>query len=130
MPSFVSTPHAPEAEELPAGVLHQSHFATVFLDPLADGRFGPHLLRAQDHLQRPIACRVVRRWQPLHRTTIDSVLHQLSSARCVVPLAQYCLDAASGDLLVLDTATGNVTSRTRTPHAWWGAGVRTILLEE
>jgi hypothetical protein len=36
----------------------------------------------------------------------------------------------SGDLLVLDTATGNVTSRTRTPHAWWGAGVRTILLEE
>jgi len=35
----------------------------------------------------------------------------------------------SGDLLVLDVATGNVNSRTRTPHAWWGAGVRTVIVE-
>ncbi len=35
----------------------------------------------------------------------------------------------SGDLLVLDVATGTITSRTRTPHAWWGAGVRTIIVE-
>jgi hypothetical protein len=37
---------------------------------------------------------------------------------------------ASGELLALDVTTGTVISRTRTPHAWWGAGVRTIIVED
>jgi hypothetical protein len=36
----------------------------------------------------------------------------------------------SGELLSLDVTTGAITSRTRTPHAWWGAGVRTVIVEE
>jgi hypothetical protein len=86
--------------ELPPGVFHQLNSATVVLYTLDNGRFGPSWRGAQDHLQQSLACRVVRRWQPFHRTAVDSVLHKLSSARYVVPLAQYCLVSVTGDLLV------------------------------
>jgi hypothetical protein len=93
--------------ELPPGVVHQSHHATVFPDALDNGHFGLPLLRAQDHLQQPLACRVARKWLPVHKATIDSVLHQLSSARCVVPLAQFCLESDAGDLLVPSDASSS-----------------------
>ena len=36
----------------------------------------------------------------------------------------------SGEIMALDATTGAITSRTRTVHAWWGAGVRTIIDED
>ncbi|MFO0745805.1 MAG: hypothetical protein U1F43_09035 [Myxococcota bacterium] len=34
---------------------------------------------------------------------------------------------ASGEVMVLDLTTGAIVTRKQTGHAWWGAGVRTIL---
>lgn len=41
----------------------------------------------------------------------------------------YAFDA-SGKVVVLDLQTGQVLNQVTTSHAWWGAGVRTVLDEE
>ena len=62
---------------------------------------------------------------------ILGVVGQLGGRVAVYGLAGWSGEVfafdGSGGVIALDVTTGTVTSRTRTLHPWWGAGVRTII---